>query len=167
MAISLFCWSSTSCSVSEDLLCEATSWAKLRCYTRTSLTRTTYGTLVVALKLACRRFLLLSTQSQGGHELRIHSCMEARSTQSHLEDETAVDNQQSNENDQIICKVDKKVSFKWHNPQLVLSFEIKWVESQSNYPKLHGEFLLKILQKDIGRTLTYIDTHTASSIRIE
>ena len=32
---------------------------------------------------------------------------------SHLENETAVDDQQSNENDQIFSKGDKKVSFKW------------------------------------------------------
>ena len=66
--------------------------------------------------------------------------------------ETAVDDQQISENGRIY-KIDKKVSFKCHDPQLVLRFEIKLVKSQSTSPKLHGEFFFKNVQKDIGRTL--------------
>ena len=58
---------------------------------------------------------------------------------------TAVDDPQSNENDQNLFKVDKKVSFKSLCPWPFQSLEIKFVKSQSNSPKLHGEFLFKKL----------------------
>ena len=63
--------------------------------------------------------------------------------QSHSENETAVDDQQNDENGLMLYKIDTKVSFKSRGPQLVFSFEIKWVKSQSNYPKLHDEFFSK------------------------
>ena len=39
-----------------------------------------------------------------------------RTKQSHLENETAVDKQQSSENGQILLKIDTKVSFKCRRP---------------------------------------------------
>ena len=74
------------------------------------------------------RFLLLSTEewnvSGGGHELRNHNEeanekheKQVNSFRKWNTDETAVDEQQSNENGRILSEVDKKVSFKSRDPE--------------------------------------------------
>ena len=82
----------------------------------------------------------------GRHELR-------RNKWSHLENETAVDDQQSSENVWILSKIDTKVSFKSLCSWPFQSFEIKWAHFYNYNLKVHGEFLYKLAKNDINRTL--------------
>ena len=51
------------------------------------------------------------------------------------------------ENGRIFNKQTRKLSFKWGDLWIISSFEIKWVISENNYLKDHGEFLYKFHMK--------------------